>query len=82
MPGANCSVIQCGSSRKTKGISVFKLSSPKTEALKTWRKELLSIITRDRVVGKDFQKKIDNDTVHICSRHFTEDQVYVCKYAS
>ena len=82
MPGANCSVIQCGSSRRTKGISLFKLPSPKTEALKTWRKELLIIITRDRVVDKDFQKQIDNDTVHICSRHFTEEQFYVCKYAS
>ena len=82
MPGANCSVTQHGSSRRTKGISLFKLPSRKTEALKTWRKELLSIITRDRAVDKDFQKQIDNDTAHICSKHFTEEQFYVCKYAS
>ena len=36
----------------------------------------------DRVVDKDFQKQIDNDTAHICSSHFTEEQFYVCKYAS
>ena len=65
MPGVNCSVTQCGSSRRTKGITLFKFPSAKTEALKTWRKELLSIITRDRVVDKHFQKQIDDDTVHV-----------------
>ena len=65
MQGVNCSVTQCGSSRRTKGISLFKFPSAKTEALKTWRKELLSIITRGRVVDKHFQKQIDDDTVQV-----------------
>ena len=66
-------VIQCGSSRRSEIITLFKLPSPKIEALKTWRKELLSVITRDRVVEKDVQKQIDNETVHMRPRHFTEE---------
>ena len=66
-------VIQCGSSRRSEIITLFKLPSPETEALKTWRKELLSVITRDRVVEKDVQKQTDNETVHVCPRHFTEE---------
>ena len=43
---------------------------------------IISIIMSDRVVNKDFQKQIDNNTVHICSRHFTEEHFYVCKHPS
>lgn len=81
MPGANCSVFGCSTSRKDSGISLFKLPAPKDEAHKKWRGDLLCVITRDRVLDSSLKKQIEKDTVHICEKHFTEDQLYTCKCA-
>ena len=74
MSGVNCAIVGCGTSRRTKGIGIFKLPAAKNDKYKRWREEWLSEITKARVIDKGFREKILNDTVYTCEKHFkTED---------
>ena len=70
MPGVNCAIVGCGTSRRTKGIGIFKLPAAKNDKYKRWREEWLSEITKTRVIDKAFREKILNDTVYTCEKHF------------
>ena len=39
-----------------KEISLFKLPTAKDETTEKWRKEMLNVITKDRVVDANFKK--------------------------
>ena len=39
MPGVNCATVGCGTSRRTKGIGIFKLPAAKNDKYKKWREE-------------------------------------------
>ena len=79
MPGANCSIYGCSTSRRYIEISIFKIPSPNSESNKNWRRELLKIVTKDRVVDENLQRQIDANKIHICEKHFCEDQFWICK---
>lgn len=79
MPGDNCSIFGCSTSRKEKGVSIWKIPAPKDEATAEWRKKLIGIVLRDRVLDENLQRQLDNDRLHICEKHFTDDQLYICK---
>jgi hypothetical protein len=50
MPGANCSIYGCSTSRRNLNIGIFKLPMAKDDLHKKWREELVSIVTKDRVM--------------------------------
>ena len=77
MPGANCSIFGCSTSRKTKNVGIFKIPSASNQE---WRSVMLNIITKDRVVDAGFKQQISNNTVYVCEKHFSEDEIYRCKY--
>ena len=79
MPGDNCAVFGCGSSRRTKGLGIFKLPAPSNDSRKKWRRDLLNEITKSRVVDKAFKDKIEKDSVYICEKHFQPDDIEKCK---
>ena len=79
MPGENCAVFGCGSCRRTKGLGIFKLPSPKDQEHKTWRGAWLSEITKAREKNSEFQRLIDNDSVFTCEKHFKPDDIEICK---
>ena len=83
MPGANCSVFGCTTSRrkKYKGVSIFKLpSSSKSPSNKKWRNEILNIITKDRVIDDNFKKQIESGNIFICEKHFSCDQLLIYQH--
>jgi hypothetical protein len=82
MPGDNCAVFGCGTSRRTKGIGIWKLPAPKDEAHKKWRDEWLNEVTKTRTVDTAFRKKIENDSVYTCEKHFDHKDIEICKYYS
>ena len=82
MPGDNYSVFGCGTCRRTKGIGIFKLPSPRIAEYKKWREEWLNEPTKTRVIDKDFQNQIDNGKVFTCEKHFDPDDIETCKYSS
>ena len=84
MPGANCSIRGCSSSRRSKGISTFKVP-PKNLKFKDaeqekWRSDMINIITRDREIDSDLRRQINEDRLHICEKHFQSDEMYYCKF--
>ena len=75
MPGANCSLATCGTSRRTKGIGIFKLPAPVDDFHAEWRAKILSKITKDRVIDASFRNQIQKDKVHIFEKHFEEYEI-------
>ena len=80
MPGENCSVVGCGSSRRTKCIGIFKL--PSKILHKEWREKWLNEITKCRVLDKSFKIQIENDRVYTCEKHFSPDDIEICTYST
>ena len=80
MPGANCSIKGCSISRRTKGISIFKIPKASNVTQEKWRNELVNVITRDREIDQDLRRQIKEDRLHICEKHFNTDDMYPCKY--
>ena len=56
MPGANCSVFNCGTSRRQKNVSIFSLPSNPNHT--EWRKQILHCISRDRQTDADFKRGV------------------------
>jgi len=79
MPGDNCAVFGCGTSRRTKGVGIWKLPALKDEAHKRWRAEWLNEITKTRTVDAAFRKKIQSDCVYTCEKHFDPKDIEICK---
>ena len=80
MPGANCSIVGCSTSRRDKEIAIFRLPTDKNDQTRKWRADMLNIITRDRQVDQNLRKQIANNALHVCERHFNEEDLYYCKY--
>ena len=80
MPGANCSVFGCGTCRNQKEFSIFKLPSAKDDYHTKWRNDILHVISRDRVIDSNFKRLISSNKVYVCEKHFSEGQIYTCKY--
>ena len=79
MPGENCAFPKCSTSRKDKGISLFKVPTPdKTndESIK-WTKDLIDIILKYRVKDQFLIKRMRSYKLYICAKHFTPDQIYI-----
>ena len=79
MPGENCAFVGCSSNRRHKEISLFKLPTIKDETTKKWRREMLNVITEDRVADANFKKQIEKDHVYVCEKHFSECDMYIYK---
>ena len=80
MAGSNCVIVNCGTSRYQKEISLFKLPTPKDEFHKKWQRYMLNIIRRDRETDANLNRQIEKDTVYICEKHFSKEQIYVCEF--
>ena len=72
MPGANCAIFGCPTSRKTKGISIHKVPAGEDDFNKTWREQLICIITKDRTVDQSLKSQIESKQLFICELHFHE----------
>ena len=80
MPGDNCAFNQCGTSRRTKGVGLFKLPAAKDEESTNWRRDFLNVITKYRVKDKDFVRQLSSDSIHVCEKHFLPKEIEICKY--
>ena len=77
MPGENCAIVGCSTSRRNKGISFFKVPKPNNDVNKKWGDDLINAITKDREVDPDLKARIETRKLFICERHFSDDQFYV-----
>ena len=74
MPGKNCAIFGCSTSRRHKGISIFKVPTPFNDTNKKWSDDLIDVITRDRLIDNSLKKRINSCNLYTCELHFTEDQ--------
>ena len=81
IPGANCAVVHCGTSRRTKGIGIFRLPSdkPNDKAHQKWRDSFLGSILSGREKDPNFTEQIKKGNVFVCEKHFNTDDFDVCK---
>ena len=75
MPGANCSIFGCNSNRKNCSLTIFKVPSGNNDFDSQWRKELINVVTKDRVIDESLRKQIENRTIRICEKHFNPSQL-------
>ena len=68
MPGANCSIFDCGTSSRNTGVGIFRLPSGKDKKSKQVSDEWIKVITRDRVVDANFRKIIEAGNV-MCAKN-------------
>ena len=80
MPGANCSIFGCGTSRRNTGVRIFRLPSGKDEKSKQTRDEWIKVITRDCVADANFRKIIEGGNVYVCEKHFKKDEIECREY--
>ena len=79
MPGDNCAVLGCGTSRRTKGIGILKLPASKDEAHKKWRQEGLNKIKKTRASDAAFKVLVAKDRIFTCEKHFEPEDIEICK---
>ena len=79
MPGDNRAVFDCGSCRRTKRIGIWKLPEEKDEAHKKWLDGWLREITKACEIEHEFRKRIENDKVFTCEKHFDAEDFEICK---
>jgi len=80
MPGENCSIPGCGVCRNQKKWSLFKIQTVKDEQTRQWREEVLKTILSSRELDGPLRKRIQNDKVYVCERHYDDpDKVVQCK---
>jgi len=86
MPGENCALYGCPSSRKH-GLSFFKIPSVRaddsehTKALKTSaRNGWLQVILRTRESTAELKKRIEASNIYLCELHFKPDCILISNY--
>ena len=75
MPGENCCMPQCSTSRREKGVGIFQLPGRKDDFYAKWRNDILNIIKKYRVEDKHFKQLLDSKSVYICEKHFLPDEI-------
>ena len=81
MPGANCAVFGCGTCRNEKDVGIFTLPNPnKDDIYRKWNRDMLNIITKDRIITPEVKSRIEKNKVFICKKPFDSDQIYFCEY--
>ena len=74
MPGANCSIFGCMTSRKHSGVGIFKIPAETDELSKKTRKAWISVITKDRVVDESLRRQINSGNLYVCDKHFRKEE--------
>lgn len=83
MPGGNCCINGCPMSRRYKNVSLFKIPARSGEpATNRWRMNMIDTVKKYiKTFDAAFKERLKNNRVYICEKHFTEDQLWHCKYS-
>lgn len=81
MLGASCAILVCNSSTRKRGIVIFRVPTWNQERGNNWGKDVINIVTRDRVVDKILKDKIDIKNIYLCEKLFPEEQLLRFKHS-
>ena len=79
MPGVNCAIPRCSTSRATTGVAFLGIPKDNDEYNVNWRKNIVDMITKIRVVDASLKRKIER-SLHLCEEHYPEEKLIRCKY--
>ena len=84
LPGANCSIYGCRTSRKHFGVSIFRIPTKDDDLSTKIREALARLVTKDagREIDASLRNQIAQQTVHVCERHFEKHLIETCKLFS
>ena len=66
MPGENWWIFNCHSCRVAPEISFFRVTTKDDKQSTNWGSNIVTVITRDRVIDGDLKGQIKNRTLHTC----------------
>ena len=77
MPGANCAIPECGSTRREAYVNraIFQVPNRIGEFYEKWRKDILAVLLRFREADEALKKRIKTGNIYVCERHFTSDDI-------
>ncbi len=82
MPGANCSIFGCSTSRRNTDIRIFKVPKGTDAEAKNIREKWIAVIERNREKDPSFKSQKERDTLHICELHFAPEDIEYSEYAT
>ena len=80
MPGDNCAVPGRSTSRATPGVALLDMLKINDEYNVNWRKNIVDIITKIRVVDVSLKRQIERKSLHFCEKRYSEEKLIRCKY--
>ena len=80
MVGANCSIFVCSSYSRKSGGAILKVPQGDDEWSCNWRKSIISVVTKDRVIDKALTDRIMKKNIFVYEKHYSEEQLIKCMY--
>ena len=77
MPSDNCCIPLCGSSRRTKGLGIFKFPSMERKYRQELRKNSLNALLKTRELDADMKSQLEADRLFTCEKHFHPHVIYI-----
>ena len=65
MVGANCSIFGCSSSKRKSGVAIFKVPQGVDQWRSDWRKNIISVAAKDRVIDKALRERITKKNIFV-----------------
>ena len=77
MPGANCALPQCGTTRREKyeSVGIFQVSQRTSERYVAWKKAVYDVVSKYREEDRAFKKQIEAGNVWICEKHYKPEDI-------
>ena len=85
MPGANCALPQCGTTRREKyeSIGIFQVSKRTSERYVSWKQAVYDAITKYREADAAFKEQMENGNVWTCEKHYKPADIeFTSKYST
>ena len=80
MPGNNCAIPGCSTSRAAPGVALLGMPKDDDGYNLNWRKNIVNMITKARVVDASLKRQIERKSLHFCEKHYPEEKLIQCKY--
>ena len=80
MPEDNCAIPGCSTSRPTLGVALLGMPKNDDEYSVNWRKNIVDMITKIRVVDASLKRKIERKSLYFCEKHYPEEKLIRCNY--
>ena len=80
MPGDNCAIPGCSTSRATLGVALLSMLKNDDKYNVNWRKNIDDMITNIPVVDASLKRHIESKSLHFCEEHYPEEKLIRRKY--